>query len=553
MKKTEQTGRHILMAWDSENNGFQVTVTAIEKLRVDHNIQISEVIYLQNKDLNEGNQAELKAFQMMLGNESFPKKNQKIEELKNSLTLRGIANKTLFDRIDYAVSQAELILQMEADHPIITQKRLNISHVTDYQSIYDTLVNFLKSWMGKLDFTHDYLHINVSSGTPQMHVVWLMLNSSGYLPDNTRLWSSQIDRRTQKHRLEPIHFKPRTYLNEILEENSAAKRPAPNVNPNDLRSEKRRKSIDLIELYAPVSAPLLILGERGVGKSTLVREHLHRKLNPKVPFRELACGTFREELFRSELFGYKKGAFTGATADKKGILDEFKDHGILFLDEIHDLSPSLQREIIQVLQTSEYYPIGSTEPQTANFRLVTASNRSLSELVQPHVLAPDFFDRIAHVHLTVPPIRECREDIHHFWIEVYKGISKSKEFKAPWNEKLEKFLKVELFPGNFRDLERLAARIHARILNKPLSSDDLAIQLGIEDFAQFSRELTLQSAQKSYFQPDLSFDIMEGRFRKDLVTWAENHYGSINQAAQALGRKASTLYQDRRWKENQPL
>ncbi|GAB4413668.1 MAG: hypothetical protein OHK0039_20850 [Bacteroidia bacterium] len=292
-----------------------------------------------------------------------------------------------------------------------------------------------------------------------------MLNASGYLPPNTRIWSTQIDRQTQAQRLEAVNFKPRTYLSEILQKN-AHSLPGPEVNPNEVRSSARKKAIERLELYAPLQAPLLISGERGVGKSTLVRKHLAERLFAEKPYRELACGTFREELFRSELFGYKKGAFTGAAADKKGILDTIGDDGILFLDEIQDLSLNLQRELIQVLQTGEFFPIGSDAPQKARFRLITATNRSLGELLSKGILAQDFFDRVAHVHVAIPPLRDCREDLLQMWQFSWREIAQTQR-EAPWSPELEKLLAKDPLHGNFRDLQRLAASIYAHVQARP--------------------------------------------------------------------------------------
>lgn len=536
MPKANQP-RHILLTWDSFNAGFQVTVQAIEQLRKKHQIYVSEVLYLQNEDLNEGNLTELKVFQ----NPSVWEKEEK--SIRDHDKLSPDKKDEIIKRLAYVADQAGQWNE-EKTTPLITQKRLNIKGVTDYQSIYDKARGYLHDWEQTQSIPF-HLHINVSPGTPQMHVGWLMLNASGYLPPDTRLWSTQYDRKKDQQRLDAIVFKPKTYLSEILQQNSHAL-PGPEVNPNDFKSARIKEAIVRLEMYAAVPSPLLILGERGVGKSTLVRKHLHERLYPDLPFRELACGTFREELFRSELFGYKKGAFTGADKEKEGILDQFKENGILFLDEIHDLSLALQRDLIQVLQTGEFYPIGSTEPKKARFRLITATNCSLPDLVAPGCLAADFFDRIAHLHLSIPALRDCREDLVIYWEKVWKEMFPDEKNALLWDKTLELFLQKSDLPGNFRDLQRLAARIYAHFIHLRKKNPAKAIKAGIEDFSLFYQELGNISEEKSYFRNGATFKDMEAHFRKDLVAWAVSEYGNIEAAAKTLKRAVPTLYQDKR-------
>lgn len=530
MPKTNQKLKHFLLTWDSLNNGFQVAVRAVDLLHVHHDIQINTILYLQDKNLSEQNLAELKTFRdpSQWGREegNLPKDHKKYQ-----------------DRLAYVAEKAGEWEEFSMK-PQVEQKRIHLSSITHYQSIYDQLRTFLHDWEAEQKQAFQ-LHINVSPGTPQMHVVWLMLNASGFLPLNTKLWSTQYDREKDKQILNPVNFKPRTYLSEVLQRNSRLA-VGPNVNPNATNSTARKTAIEKLEWFASLpSIPLLILGERGVGKSTLVRKHIHERLLPEIPYYELACGTFREELFRAELFGYQKGAFTGASSDKKGILDAFKEDGILFLDEIHDLSSPLQRELIQVLQTGEFYPIGSTKAQKARFRLITASNLSLAALHSPKVLAPDFFDRIVHAFVEIPPLRECKEDLEAYWKITWELVAGKNE-PAIWNKRLAEFLASAQLSGNFRDLQRLAAQILVHYLSLRKKNPAKAVQLGCQAFLSFHEQLSFpQSKGPGYFKPEATFKEMEAHFRFDLVQQSEKYYGSIEKAAEVLGRAVSTLYQDK--------
>ena len=142
---------------------------------------------------------------------------------------------------------------------------------------------------------------------------------------------------------------------------------------------------------------------------------------------------------------------------KKVFFHQFKNGGLLFLDEIHDLSKPLQRQLMQVLQSKTFRPIGSSTIEQTNFRLVTATNLTFEELSQK--LFPDFLDRIAQYIVAIPPIRESQEDIQRYWEMTWK--QQSKESILPQSKDLDKFLKSHPFYGNFRDLQRLANYIYA--------------------------------------------------------------------------------------------
>ncbi len=511
MKKIKQ----ILLTWDAYNNGFIVTAKVLKMLFQEHNIAINEIIYLQNQNLSENNLAEIDLF--------FEGKNKKVEDEKIRKRLSEIR-----EIRDFFELEKEKL-------PKFTQKRIEIKSVTNYQSIYDNLRKIIQKFYEKEEVQ---LHINVSPGTPQMHVVWLMLNSSGFLPQGTVLWSSQWDKQREQTLLEKIKFKPKTFLSEVFEKRYL-KNFSININPNETKSQKRKELEDRLSIFSKVPRmPILLLGERGTGKSTYVREYIKQENEEYV---ELACGTFTDELMRSELFGYKKGAFTGASSDKKGFLSKFSSGGLLFLDEIQDLGKELQRQLMQVLQTGEYYPIGETEkPQIANFRLVAASNMEYGELSKK--LDLDFLDRISRFTVEVPPIRECKEDIEMYWEKVWREVGDFEDApKKIWNQALEKYILSKELKGNFRDLQKLASYVISFYLES--HKKDIAVDSAIKEYEKWQTNIDYSNG-KSYFKIGSSYNEIIAEFNKDLVEWAIKTYGSKKVASDILNRSESMLNKD---------
>jgi len=513
--------KQTLLTWDAYAHGFIVTAQTVQLLYEKEEILIDEIIYLQNQVLQDSNLAELEVFTKpsLLG--------EKLKQFDSPVT-----KKRIMDCSDIS-EQLKVV-------PKIERRNVNLSNITDYQSIYINLIHLLKK-----EFPSDEninLHINVSPGTPQMHVVWLMLNSSGYLPVGTKIWSSQWIKELNQTTLTQVLFKPKNYLSEILK-SKYLKGNLPKINPNDTTSEKRKEIEEKIELFASIpNAPILLLGERGTGKSTYVRTLIYEKQkDAHLPFAELACGTFSEELMRSELFGYEVGAFTGATKKKSGILAKFKKDGVLFLDEIHDLSKRLQRQLMQVLQTGQYYPIGAEKPEKANFRLITASNLSYNQLLS--ILDLDFLDRIARFKVTIPPLRLCVADHQQFWETTWTEVanfSHAPEFI--WNDKIANFLCKNKLNGNFRDLQKIISYLIAYYLK--FNDKDKAISAAINEFAE--NEIDTESNGNSYFKKDKNYSEIVANFNKDLANWAVKEYGSIKQASEKLDRSLSMLNKDMR-------
>ncbi|APR77362.1 Response regulator of zinc sigma-54-dependent two-component system [Minicystis rosea] len=203
---------------------------------------------------------------------------------------------------------------------------LKVDDPTRHRAVYEALVREVCPRLG------GEVHINVSPGTPAMHAVWLVLHAGGALPAGARLWSSQWNPETKRTRLDSVDFTVTTYLAEVRRR--AAAQPDVAAYETEARSPARRALERLARYARVIGAPLLILGERGTGKTRLVETHV-RPLKQRAKVVSLACGGLDSTLAESLLFGHRKGAFTGAASDRLGLLAE-ADGGILFLDEVQD-------------------------------------------------------------------------------------------------------------------------------------------------------------------------------------------------------------------------
>jgi DNA-binding NtrC family response regulator len=221
-------------------------------------------------------------------------------------------------------------------------------------------------------------------------------------------------------------------------------------------SRKMHALFKYIEVVAASPYPALILGETGVGKE-LVARALHLAGNPARPFVAVNVAGLDDNMFSDTLFGHKKGAFTGAEAQRDGLISQAQD-GILFLDEMGDLSPASQVKLLRLIQENEYYPLGSDQPRKSNARIICSTNRDLKKLVEAGSFRNDLYFRLNTHVIAVPPLRDRKEDIPlllgHFLQESARELRK--RTPTPPAELLD-LLAAYDFPGNVRELQTLVA------------------------------------------------------------------------------------------------
>jgi DNA-binding NtrC family response regulator len=224
-------------------------------------------------------------------------------------------------------------------------------------------------------------------------------------------------------------------------------------------SRQMREIYNIIESVADSDANILIVGESGTGKEVVANAIHHRSRRSQKPFIKVNCSALPKDLIESQLFGHVKGAFTGATSDKSGFIEQ-ADGGSLLLDEIGEMPIDLQPKLLRVLQEKAYYKVGSDRPQKVDFRLICATNRNPIEALQQGVLREDLFYRINTIEIKIPPLRERTDDIpvlaDHFlriYEEKYRPGTNMRfspsAFKAMLNSS---------WKGNVRELQHVIER-----------------------------------------------------------------------------------------------
>lgn len=224
-------------------------------------------------------------------------------------------------------------------------------------------------------------------------------------------------------------------------------------------SEAMHKVLNAIEKAASSSATILITGESGTGKELVARAIHYNSPRASAPFVPINCGGIPEALLESELFGYVKGAFTGATETRAGFF-QTAEGGTIFLDEISETSLSMQVKLLRVLQDKEVYMVGIRHPQKADVRIIAATNKDLLSLIKKGDFREDLFYRLNVITIDIPPLREREEDI----LLLVKNFTTkfAIEFSKPpprFSESALQVLKSYYWPGNVRELENIVQRL----------------------------------------------------------------------------------------------
>jgi len=223
-------------------------------------------------------------------------------------------------------------------------------------------------------------------------------------------------------------------------------------------SPKMREIFELIQTIAPQSSRVLITGESGTGKELVARAIHENSARAKKPFITINCGAFPETLLESELFGYMKGAFTGASENRRGLF-QAADGGTLFMDEIGNMSLTMQVKLYRVLQEGKVRPLGSTAEEDVDVRVIAATNKDFEKEIAEGRFREDLYYRLSVIPIHLPPLRERREDIpllaRSFLDRYRKSMSKSVEAIEP---KAMERLETYDWPGNVRELENTIER-----------------------------------------------------------------------------------------------
>lgn len=296
-------------------------------------------------------------------------------------------------------------------------------------------------------------------------------------------------------------------------------------------SESMLKITETIEKIVPTKSNILILGESGTGKG-LIAELIHCN-SPRRdrPFISINCSAIPEGLLESELFGYKKGAFTGAVSDKLGLIP-LAHQGTLFLDEIGDMPPNLQAKLLKVLETGEVYPLGDTKPRIVDVRIISATNVDIENRLKNGRFREDLYWRLNVIEIKIPPLRERKEDIEmlatHF-MNTYTEEHK-KDIKGIDKQALSLLIEYP-WPGNVRELRNIIERSVVLTGDNYITPKDLPDK--VKNTGLEKEPPGASSSLKTYL----------GDYEKNLLMKIYNaHNKDKEETAKALGIDLATLY-----------
>ncbi len=296
------------------------------------------------------------------------------------------------------------------------------------------------------------------------------------------------------------------------------------------KSPSMQKIYDLIERISDSSSNVLITGESGTGKELVAKAIHYNGVRKEGPFVAINCAAIPETLLESELFGYKKGAFTDAKSDKKGLIFEANE-GTLFLDEITEMPLTLQAKLLRVIEEREVRPLGDTNSYPIDVRIISTSNRDIASLIQQGRFREDLYYRLKVIDIEMPPLRERKEDIP---ILVQHFIHKfSKELKKAVSSVSEDALKILLnyfWPGNVRELENIIQRAITLSQHEVILPDDLPASI-----IQKTDEKLFEKAMEEKF----TLDQLEKEYIKRILIETG---GNKSKAAERLGLDRKTLY-----------
>jgi len=288
-------------------------------------------------------------------------------------------------------------------------------------------------------------------------------------------------------------------LKTLEEENTLLKNITPSLKYIKGVSEVSENIDKIIKIAAKTDANVLITGENGTGKQ-VVAETIHRlSSNKNSPFVDINCAAIPENLIESELFGYKKGAFTGAYKDTKGKFD-IADGGTIFLDEITEIPVNLQAKLLKVIENKKFTPLGSNEEKRLNARIIAATNKNLEEEIAKGSFRQDLFYRLNVIHISLPPLRERKEDIPFFLNHFVKEIGKNVTFTQ---DAIDLLIDYD-WPGNIRELKNIVERSIIMAESKQINKDDIIKylktnkRLTLNNYEIIPLKKYLESKEKEY-------------------------------------------------------
>lgn len=300
------------------------------------------------------------------------------------------------------------------------------------------------------------------------------------------------------------------------------------------KNEKMRGILSGIDRIAGSGSSILLLGETGVGKE-IFAEYVHRtSIRSDKPLVKISLSAMPVELLESELFGHERGAFTSASAEKRGLF-EIANTGSIFLDDIDDVPLQIQTKLLRVLESNELMRIGGTKPIRIDVRLITASKIDLKELVKKGIFRADLFYRINVVPIEIPPLRERREEIEPLLEHFLKKFSPDKPIS--FSTEAHNALVNYSWPGNIRELRNLVQRFSLLAVDE-IKTSDLPPEIRNENPVEY----LLKSCNDCYINGEMKFEQVIDCLEYNLINNALNKSKwNQSKAAKSLGLSLSTF------------
>ena len=307
------------------------------------------------------------------------------------------------------------------------------------------------------------------------------------------------------------------------------------------RSRALMRMISILQRVAPTMSTVLLLGESGVGKEC-VAQYLHQySSRPAGPFIVVDCGSLGEQLIESELFGYEKGAFTGASTRKKGLI-EAANGGTLFIDEVGELPLALQTKLLRVLETGSLRRVGGTEYIKVDVRIVAATHRNLKQMVQQGKFREDLYYRLSAFPINIPALRERKDDIP-LLAEHFLGTIEDGEQYLPLSPPVIETLLSYDYPGNVRELRNIIERAVILAAGTAITPDHIVLELREQvDALHAAREERLDASLHSELDQRMLVRRREQIDEATMLQALREHNGHRKSAADKLGVSERTLY-----------
>jgi DNA-binding NtrC family response regulator len=295
--------------------------------------------------------------------------------------------------------------------------------------------------------------------------------------------------------------------------------------PAVVASPAMRQLLELAERIAQTNAAVLITGESGCGKELIARAVHHYSLRCAKPWVDVSCAALPEHLVESELFGYEKGAFSGADSAKPGLF-ELAHQGTLFLDEVGELEPRMQVKMLRVLDGVAYYRLGGVRKVSVDVRVVAATNQDLERMVRTNEFRSDLYHRLGQICLRVPPLRERREDILPLAEHFLKQSNPRSFFSGEAMQALQRYG----WPGNVRELRNVVTKSAVLARDLEIRSDDM--MLG---------QSSLESEPVPSGAPASATPNLDGMEKTTILRVLAQTNGHQQRAAELLGISRRTL------------